>query len=392
MGNAGESSTSSRAAFSRRAAAFLLLVLSAPVRVPAGEPLDVSHLLAPIREKHGVPGMIGAIVRGDRIVAIGADGVRMRGSQRRMQADDPFHLGSCTKSMTATLAAILVEEGKIRWDTTIGEALGDYRRPIHPGWSRVTLEQLLVNRAGAPTRLRGNLERRLWEIRKDRTGSQRAVLIEGVLEQAPEHPPGTTFRYSNAGFVIAGAMLEKVTGESWEDLMQYRLFDPLGMTTAGFGAPGTGGTSDQPRGHRPDGSPVEPGFDADLPPSYGPSAIVRCDMEDWTKYIALHLSGARGAGRLLEPQSFRKLHLPAGPIPGDRGNDYHGYAMGWFVQKWGPGRLFMHGGTNGFWTCYAYIAPEQDFAVLVVCNQGGDRGNSACNEAVRALFRQARGR
>src|SRR5689334_8723265 len=94
---------------------------------PADAPRDVSELLRAVIGRHDVPGMVAAVIEGDRVVATGAAGVRQRGGRDKVTVADKFHIGSCTKTMTATLCAMLVEEGKLKWDTTVGEALKDLR-------------------------------------------------------------------------------------------------------------------------------------------------------------------------------------------------------------------------------------------------------------------------
>src|SRR6185436_1954641 len=167
------------------------------------------------------------------------------------------------------------------------------------------------------------------------------------------------FIYSNAGFSIAGHMAEKVTGKTWEDLMRQKIFRPLGMTTAGFGAPGTEAKHDQPRGHQADGTPVEPGPGADNPVAIGPAGIVHCTIGDWAKFVALHLRGEQGDAKLLKAETFKKLHTPVA--------DGSHYGFGWMVtsRPWGGKGVLTHSGSNTMWYCVTWIAPEKDFAVLI---------------------------
>ena len=137
-------------------------------------------------------------------------------------------------------------------------------------------------------------------------------------------------------------MAEKVTGKSWEDLMREKIFRPLGMTTAGFGAPGTRAKNDQPRGHKADGSPVEPGPGADNPVAIGPAGIVHCSIGDWAKFAAANLPSAKT--KLVKPETLEKLHTPA---PGEPK-----YAMGWIIadgQPWAGGPALTHAGSNTMW-------------------------------------------
>ena len=346
----------------------------------AREPREVSALLAPIRERHDVPALAGAIVEGSSIVALGADGVRERGREARVTAHDLFHLGSCTKAMTATLIARLVEAKALRWESTVGGVFTDLAPRMDPAWREVTIEELLLHRAGAPADLdAGGLWKRLRESEAE-PRQQRRMLLEGVLARPPVGPPGTAFLYSNAGYAIAGAMAERAAGKAWEELMRERLFEPLGMASAGFGPPGKPGALDQPVGHDRRGKPVGTGPKADNPAAIGPAGTVHATLADWGRFVAAHLNGGRGGARILSAKSFAKLHTPP---PGAE----PAYAMGWGVAQrtWG-GRVLTHSGSNTLWYCTVWIAPEKGFAVLVATNQGGDEAQRACDEAALILI------
>jgi CubicO group peptidase (beta-lactamase class C family) len=342
--------------------------------------VDVAAVLRTAREKHGVPGMAAAVLRGREVTAIGCDGVRKAGDATKVTLDDRWHLGSDTKAMTATLCALLVEEKKLSWDRTLGKAFPDLVPAMAAGWKDVTLEQLLTNRSGAPASLdRDGLWGRLWGIVGDGPKARRA-LLEGVVKHPPESPPGTKFLYSNAGFSIAGHMAETVTQTPWEDLVTKRLFEPLGITSAGFGAPGTPGKVDQPWGHRGDGTPVEPGPGADNPIAIAPAGRATMTIADWAKFVALHLRAAQGDAKLLKPDSFERLETPPEGFE---------YAMGWgrTERDWAKGPVLTHAGSNTMWYCITWIAPKRDFAVLVACNRGGAEAEKACDEVSWELIR-----
>jgi CubicO group peptidase (beta-lactamase class C family) len=359
------------------ALAVLCLTLTPTVVLAADPPSkDVSAILAPIIQKHDVPGVAVAVIRNGQTVAIGVAGVRTRGKPDTIATADRFHIGSDTKAMTAMLCGILVDERKLKWDLTLGETFPELKKSMHPKYQAVTLEQLLTHRGGAPGKLeKDELWGKLWQHKGTPTSARR-LLLQGVTSQPPEAPPGEKYIYSNAGFSIAGHMAEKVTGKSWEDLMRERIFRPLGMTTAGFGAPGTRAKNDQPRGHKADGSPIEPGPGADNPVAIGPAGIVHCSIGDWAKFAAANLPLAET--KLVKPETLEKLHAPA---PGEPK-----YAMGWIIadgQPWAGGPALTHVGSNSMWFAVAWLAPAKDFAVLVACNQADDK---ACNDAVLALI------
>lgn len=382
-----------------------------PVATPAPhvEPArDISSLLQPIIAKYHVPGLAAVVVRGDgTIVLQGAAGVRQAGADGKVTFEDKFHLGSCTKAMTATLCAILVQEGTLRWDLTLGEVFPDeFKNAANAkaAWKNVTLLQLCTNRGGVPGDLnKDGLWGRLWGFEGEARDSRR-LLLRGVLANEPSSPPGSKFEYANAGFAIAGHMGETKSGTPWEALIQQKLFAPLGITSAGFGAPGTPGTPgtpgnkneiDQPRGHKGDGSPVQPGPGSDNPAAIGPAGIVHMMLADWGKFAALHLRGARHELRDADPlkaAAFEVLHA----VPAGAENEY---ACGWGVAKrdwggkgrdaiWTDGRVLTHNGSNTMWFCVAWLAPNRDFAVLVACNRGGDEGAKATDAAAWALIQE----
>ena len=357
------------------------ITLHAATTQPTAPPAlkDVSALLAPIIQKHDVPGMAAAVVSKGETVALGVAGVRTRGKPDKIAAADLFHIGSDTKAMTAMLCGILVDEGKLKWGQTLGQTFPELKKTMHPQYQAVTLEQLLTHRGGAPGALeKDELWGKLWQHKGTPTSARR-MLLQGVTSRPPEAPPGTKYIYSNAGVSLAGCMAEKVTGKSWEDLMREKIFGPLGMTTAGFGAPGTRAKNDQPRGHKADGSPVEPGPGADNPVAIGPAGIAHCSVGDWAKFAAANLPSAKK--RLVKPETLEKLHTPVPPGAGEPK-----YAMGWIVadnQPWAGGPALTHAGSNTMWMAVAWLAPTKDFAVVIACNQANAE---ACNDAALALI------
>src|SRR5207247_8126565 len=167
-----------------------------------------------------------------------------------------------------------------------------------------------------------------------------------------------------------------ITGKSAEALRPAALFRPLTLTTAGFAPPATRAKPDHPRGHNADGSPVDPGPEADNPVAIGPAGIVHCSIGDWAKFAAANLPSAKT--KLVKPQTLEKLHTPAVGEPK--------YAMGWIIadnQPWAAGPALTHAGSNTMWFAVVWLAPRKDFAVLVACNQANAE---ACNDACLALI------
>ncbi len=136
----------------------------------------------------------------------------------------------------------------MRWDSRWGEVFPEYRAQMKGNWAHMTLEQFLSHRSGTPENLDNDgLWHQLWQ-RKGSPRQQRLQLLQGVIKRPPLFSPGSQFLYSNAGFALAGAMAEKVTGQPWETPMTTRIFKPLGMVSAGFGPPGSLNKLNQPWG------------------------------------------------------------------------------------------------------------------------------------------------
>ncbi len=351
-------------------------------------PADVSADLAPIREARGVPALGGAILTIDGLAAIGVDGLRVAGGKKPVTTEDRWHLGSCTKTMTATLMGLLEDARSLPMAQRLSVALPKAAKRMDAGWRDVTLLQLLQHRGGAPA----DVPPDLWAcIRLEplEPRAARALLTKSTLEAPPPHEPGSGYVYSNTGYAVAGHVAEVHTDNDWEDLLRRDVFEPLGMKDSGFGAPGSAKKRDQPWGHVPgdDGArPVPPGPMADNPPGIGPAATVHATLEDWAKFVRLHLLGARKVpDLLLSPRAFHQLHTPPAG---------QSYAAGWMVttQPWakGPGRedtgrVLTHSGSNTMWYATVWVAPERGFAVLATCNQGGADAAAACNDVILAL-------
>lgn len=346
--------------------------------------LDIHEILESVQKDHGVPALAGAIVYGPDVVAYGAVGVRKAATDVKVTDDDKFHLGSCTKAMTATLIGILVEKNKLDWDSKIAELLPDkILISMNAGYKDVTLRQLLSHRAGLPKHSwpKGMSFADVHNL-PGPPAQQRLEYVRRILAQPPQVEPSTKYIYSNAGYSVAGVILEETMDDSWEHLMQTMIFQPCQMNSAGFGAMGSPGKIDQPWQHRlvlGIQLPVEPGPMSDNPPSIGPGGTVHSSMRDWGKFVAVHLTGKCENGKLLKKETLKILHTP---IPGQE------YALGWAVSErdWAGGKVLNHSGTNNMNYCVAWVAPKKNFAVLAATNVGGDNAFKACDKAVSEMI------
>jgi CubicO group peptidase (beta-lactamase class C family) len=335
---------------------------------------DIRAILEKALKKHGVPALGAAVVTSKGLQVLAVAGVRKKGSNVAVQEADLFHLGSDTKALTATLVAVLVRQKKLSYDLTLAKGFPDLAPKMPAELRGVTLTQLLTHRSGLP----GSFD--WWQFSaKDPLRKQRAAAVEKLLTSKPKYRPGSTYLYSNAGYVVVGALAERATGQSWEDLLEKHLAKPLKMTTLGHGAAGTKGRIDQPLPHGEDGQPVELGKLADNPPVMGPAGRVHCSLADWARFVADQLNGAAGKDGLLSAADYKRLHEPAvwGEAYTPGGWIHVSTLLSWMYASSPRGPILMHDGNNKMNYCHALLVPGRDVAVLVVCNQGDDRGNKA---------------
>ncbi|GMV94072.1 MAG: hypothetical protein AMXMBFR82_38500 [Candidatus Hydrogenedentota bacterium] len=350
---------------------------AAQAREPA---VPLSELVPSLRAEHGLVGLAAMVMVDGEVVASAVDGERKSGSGVPPTIDDQWHLGSITKSITATMIGRLVEAGKMDWSDTIGEAFPD--ASIHEDWKPVTLRQLLTHTSGAPPNFSTFVA-----LKKPALGldcfREREEAVLNVLAKKPATPPGERHVYSNVGFTIAGAMAEKAEAVPWSELVTREVFEPLGLTSAGFGPPTSpDDTLDQPRGHTGAfGWKIAVDDDADNTFIIGPAGIVRMTLTDLCTYATEHLRGHRGEGTLLSAETYQQLHTP----------ELDNYACGWVKKDPDaavPHTHFWHNGSNTMWYALVVFIPDIGMVVAVTSNDGDiPNAESAAWQIVRNAAR-----
>lgn len=323
-----------------------------------------------------VPAFAAVVVRDGRIVAEAVTGVRKAKDPTPVTTKDLFHLGTCTKALTATLIGVMIDEGSLRWDSTVLEVLGREVETIDSALAGVTVDQLLHHRSG----MQGRGPLRVWDKAQRAKGTaveQRTAYVSDMLALPPGEPPGE-YEYSNAGYAVLARMAEVVAGKPYEDLMQEKVLKPLGITTAVFGQPGDGVSVQQPWPHL-NGTPVF----RDNPVCLNSAARLCMSMEDWARFANLHL-GHQPTPPLLKPATLEALQA----VPLTLAPDRMGYACGWFrpLRPWAEGRLLHHVGGNAITYCAIWLLPKQDMGVMVAVNEGSPVAGDATDYVVGSML------
>ncbi len=366
-----------------RAVVFAILLV-APSFAWAEEGLQpfLDQTLAAVREKDHLPAVAALVQIDGKLAAEAALGVRALGHSEPVTTSDRWHIGSDTKAFTATLIARLIEQGVMRFGDTLADSFPAFAAAMDPAYRKVTVTQLLSHTAGLSHLTDDKDLPAFMAVIKSANGvkAQREAIARKYLTMPPASKAGD-FAYSNLGFIIAGAIAEARTGKTWEELIREQIFAPLGIKNAGFGPPGTPGKFDQPRGHKEEAGKLvalDPASaEADNPPALGPAGTINIALKDWLLFAQDQLDGEHGRGKLLKPETYRRLHMPV------TGN----YALGWGA-KLGPDvepLLLTHTGSNGFWVADIRIMPRHNMIFLVVTNAGNDAANQAVKDIGQPL-------
>lgn len=315
-----------------------------------------------VRHRLGVPALgVGRFDR-DGAVEVAVTGERRRGADEPVTAEDRWHIGSCGKSMTAALYGRLVEQGRARWGSTLSDLFGDLAG-IDPGWGAVTIDDLLLHQARLPANLPGRVLDAYQHDRRPPT-EQRTEIAARTLATARR--TRGRYRYSNLGYILAGAAIERITTQPYETALHTHLLDPLGITTAGFGAPanlwGHGGRARTASIIVGRGRPVDPAnAEADNPPVMNPAGRLHLTLTDWAPFLRLFLDDPDG---LLSPATVNRL-LDVTP--------HSGQAMGWApAHRLGPASVGQQG-SNGNWAATALLDQHRTRGAIIATNDGRTR-------------------
>ena len=340
---------------------------------PAGFDAYVEQVL----KTFDVPGAAVAIVKDGRIVLAKGYGVRQLGRPDRVDANTRFGIASNTKLFTATAIALLVEQGKLRWDDPVIRYLPAFAMYDPYVTRELTVRDLLVHRSGLGLGA-GDL---LWWPTSTYDRAEIARRLRYIK-------PATSFRsayaYDNVLYLVAGQLIEQVSGMSWEEFVQTRILAPVGMTSSTVRHSDAARTDDVAATHAEvDGvvRPIAPMTSDNTNPAGG----VNTTATDIARWMIVQLDSGRISAtvgtperRLFSPVSTRELWSivtplrPGGPAPAGFEHlrpNINGYALGLFVSDYrGTLRLQHSGGLPGYLSLVTMI-PEKRLGVAVLTNQ-----------------------
>lgn len=322
------------------------------------------HVEALIRHEmreHGVTGLSIALVDDQRIAWAFGTGWADQAARRPADAHTVYRMGSVSKLFTDLAALQLVEQGRLRLDMPLVEALPGFRLQLRDGSAAPTLRQLMTHHAGLP---RDHAAGMWFDARQP--APTLAERVQALSGSEAAYPPGRIFSYSNIGLTLLGAVVERAAGQAFEQQLQQRVLAPLGMGSASFSAapPPDAAMS---KAYRQGRAIDEPAL-ADVPAG-GLNASVT-DLAQFMKAVF-----ADGRPVLQSPATLREmLRVQNGEVPLDQ--DFR-VGLGWMLSTLGGeplegvdgvGPVAHHGGATVAFRSQLVLAPAQRLGVIVAAN------------------------
>lgn len=342
----------------------LLLLVMVPLSLGAQ---DLAAYATKVAKDWNIVGSTLAVVKDGKTVFSQGFGVKQLGSDQKVSAESVFQIGSISKSFTATLMAMLVEEGLVRWEDPVRLYMPDFKMHDSFVTEDLRISDLFLHRTGLPA-LGGTRIPALGYDRED---------IYNMFQYMPlAYSLRSTFSYNNITFIIAARIIEEMTGKTWEQNLKERILTPLGMTHTFVGesefltaADGNTPHSSLYQKGKIIAAPLE-GEDMALHTEYvlGPAGGINSTATDMLQWCRFQLSdGTLDGQKLLSEESMEYLHL--GQVVTSQSNAATTiYAPCWYVEQNTKYRVWYHTGTTWGFSAICAFVPEQNLGLIWLSN------------------------
>ncbi|WP_413288063.1 serine hydrolase domain-containing protein [Bdellovibrio sp. HCB337] len=346
---------------------------------------ELENKIKTIQTTSSMPGLQVLVTEGEKTVFEYTNGIRAEGRPETVTSNDQWHIGSCTKPMTAFLIGRLVDAKIITWQTTLSE-IAPKNYQLDPSVRGITVEQLLSHKSGLAV-ITDPENGKIWgESYTDKMTPQvaREKLVKSALKIPVRFQPGSKFEYSNTGYIVLGWIVEQKRGESWEQVIQKELFQRFAMNSCGFGPAGSEDlkSAKQPWSHILENNrlvALPPGLQADNPPALGPAGTVHCGVRDWHKFSKLFIDNEGVRSGFLTQATYDKL------LSND-GNEMTTFSsMGRYDRPWAKGPAFAMAGSNTYNFAIVAIAPNRRRIYTINTNAGHEKADQAAAQILKLV-------
>lgn len=345
----------------------------APVEAPSLAGLDA--FVERVRAAFDVPGIAVAVVKDGKIVHARGYGVRKLGEPAPVDAETLFGIASNTKAFTCAALASLVEEGKLQWDDPVIKHVPGFLMYDPYVTREMTVRDLVTHRSGLGLGA-GDL---LYFPETDYT---RAEIVHRIRYLKPATSFRTAYAYDNILYLVAGQVIESVTGKLWDDVIRERIFAPIGMTASSttYRALLSGNAATP---HAPMGGVIRPiapmNFD-----NNAPAGSINSNVSELARWMIVQLDGGSleslkpgTKDRIFAAASGRQMWsaqtiLPVGdPPPGLEAarTNFAAYGLGWFLNEFRGYKVASHTGGLPGYVSQVRLVPDLKLGVVVLTNQ-----------------------
>ena len=337
----------------------------------SGKGQGVQKFLDSLMKTNQIPELAFAVISPDSILEIKALGFHradIKNEQTKANLSDYFHLGSNSKAITGFVAAYLVENNKITWTTKFFDLFPDWKKNSNPAYYAITLADLLSHRANIQPYMSGLEYDELPAFTGDKS-EQRKQFAKYLLAEKPARKNDKVYNYSNAGYSIAALMLEKISGQNWEQLIKELMYNKVKVKVE-YGWPNKINLN-QPYGHWVENDTLRP-----LPPDADytlalaePAGDISMTLPEYAKFVQLNLQGLSGRNNVLKASTYNYLHY-----------GLKDYSIGWGNMNKGGKEFSEHIGSAGTFFCHTLIDKTDKLALIIAAN-------SATPESQKAILK-----
>ena len=333
-----------------------------------------------------VPGMAIAIVKDDKLLLAKGYGVRKLGEATPVDERTLFAIGSSSKAFTAASIAMLVNEGKMKWDEPATKYLPGFQL-FDPYVTReLTVRDMLTHRSGLE---RGDL---LWYG----TEYDRDEVLRRVRFLRPSWSLRSRFGYQNILYLAAGQAVATASGKNWDEFVRQRIFTPLGMSSSSTSITALKTETNVASPHAKFEDKVQPIAWRKID-NIGPAGSINSNVTDMAQWVRLHLNqGTFKNERILSSGAVKEMHMPQTVMRLEGLSEkihsethFMTYGLGWFLQDYRGRKIVHHGGNINGMSALVAMIPEEKLGVVILTNMNGTSVPTAIMYRVFDAFLQA---
>ncbi len=361
-------------------ATFLLALC--PAADPTSQQLDA--LVETARKSWDVPGVALALVSSEKTLHLKGFGLRQFGRTEPVTPDTTFPLASCTKAFTTTLGAMLIDDGKLKWDDPVRKHLADFHLSDPAADALVSLRDLASHRTGVAA------HDMLWY----RSPFTQSDLVKRVGKLPLSKPFRQDMQYQSVMYLALGQAIEKAGGDRWENLVAERILKPLDMKATTLTTLAASKAKDLASGHRMNSEGklvVVPWYEQTVP---NPAGSIHTNARDLVPWLQLQINGGKHSQRQLvsesalaethEPQTIIPLRGEAKKLQPD--SQLMSYGLAWVVQDYRGELVVQHAGLIDGFRVHVTLLPKRGYAFAILANRQATRMNLALSNSVVDLL------